>query len=588
MPELVDGIIAPMVVTLMMDALTMNAAAMDIFTDTLSEEHKALNVGSAGGSAGIDIAYQRLGERRGLGERRRLGDRKAPAILLIMGVAAQSIHWPDSFCRELAGRGLQILRFDNRDAGLSTHLTEAPVPDLQAALAGDLSTASYTLSDMAADAAGLLDALGIEAAHVVGASMGGQIAQTMAIEHPDRVLSLTSMMSTTGSRTVGQPSPDVLRELFSGPTATTRDEFVALFLRASRVVGSPGYPSDRREIADTAGRAFDRSHDSTATARQALATVASGDRTDLLRKVKIPTLVIHGLADRMCDVSGGRATAEAIPGAELVLIEGMGTTSRPACEARLQSGSRILCGASRPIGLLLLSRMVIEADDTGDLPVAVFQLPEGHEFRLSYVAGLSGMMEAMDADLDGSVIGDGIDLKGSGHEFRCDLAANVVLNGIEKDLTANGETCLVVIELEILGNKRAKSRQVAVIVGIEELGIERLDGFEELVGCGLCIASDERPSKQAEGEHNDERLLHMSGTPEWYSVFLRTRRQQGSGVCDEGNVSSIPVGFDDATSEYAYPQSVRDPACCSSTLGQGQQVRCSSAKYAANAEAGPI
>jgi pimeloyl-ACP methyl ester carboxylesterase len=315
MPELVDGIIAPIIATLMMDTPTTNASAMD----TLSEERKALNVGPAR----IQIAYQRL------------GDQRVPAVLLIMGVAAQSIHWPDSFCRALVSHGLQVIRFDNRDSGLSTRITDAPTPDLPAALAGDFSTVSYTLSDMAADAVGLLDALGIEQAHLVGASMGGQIAQTMAIEHPERVLSLTSMLSTTGNRAVGQTSPDVLGKLFSGPPATTRDEFIALFLRAARVVGSPGYPVDESEVANTAGRAFDRSHDMTGTARQGIATVASGDRTERLRKLQVPTLVIHGLADRMCDVSGGRATADAIPGAELVLIEGMGHNLPPGLRTDL-------------------------------------------------------------------------------------------------------------------------------------------------------------------------------------------------------------------------------------------------------------
>ena len=155
-------------------------------------------------------------------------------------------------------RGLQVIRFDNRDVGLSTHLTDAPPPNLPAALAGDLSSVSYTLSDMAADAVGLLDVLGFEKAHVVGASMGGAIAQTMAIEHPDRVRSLTSMMSTTGNMSVGQPSPDVLREVFSGPRATTRDEVIQQMLRAFRAVGSPGYPADEKEVAARAGRAYDR------------------------------------------------------------------------------------------------------------------------------------------------------------------------------------------------------------------------------------------------------------------------------------------------------------------------------------------
>jgi pimeloyl-ACP methyl ester carboxylesterase len=275
------------------------------------------------GPAGIDIAYQRFGKP------------DAPAVLLIMGIAAQSIAWPDAFCQALVDSGLQVIRFDNRDVGISTHLTEAPPPNLPAALAGDLSSVAYTLSDMADDAVGLLDALGFEKAHAVGASMGGAIAQTMAIEHPDRVRSLTSMMSTTGKMSVGQPSPDALREVFGGPRAVTRDEVIQQMLRASRAVGSPGYPADEREVAARAGRGYDRSYDPIGVARQAIASVASGDRTERLRHLEVPTLVIHGLADRMCDVSGGRATAEAIPGAELVLIEGMGHDLAPGLRAQL-------------------------------------------------------------------------------------------------------------------------------------------------------------------------------------------------------------------------------------------------------------
>ncbi len=287
--------------------------------DASTEDTKATKVGPAG----IDIAYQRL------------GNPDAPPVLLIMGVAAQYIHWPDAFCQALVESGLQVIRFDNRDAGLSSHLTDAPPPNLPAALAGDLSSVSYTLPDMAADTVGLLDVLGFKKAHIVGASMGGAIAQTMAIEHPHRVRSLTSMMSTTGNMSVGQPSPDVLREVFSGPRATTRDEVIQQMVRAFRVVGSPGYPSDENEIAARAGRAYDRSYDPIGTARQAIATVASGDRTERLRHLEVPTLVIHGLADRMCDPSGGRATAEAIPGAELVLIEGMGHDIPPGLRDQL-------------------------------------------------------------------------------------------------------------------------------------------------------------------------------------------------------------------------------------------------------------
>ena len=226
-------------------------------------DEKVLKVGPAK----IDIAYQRL------------GNRDAPIVLLIMGIAAQSIAWPDAFCHQLVDRGLQLIRFDNRDIGLSTHLTDAPPPDLPAALAGDLSSVSYTLSDMAADAVGLMDALGFNRAHMVGASMGGAIAQTMAIEHPSRVRSLTSMMSTTGNMAVGQASPAVLREVFGGPPAVTRDDVVQQTLRALRAVGSPGYPATSSEAAARAGRAYDRRYDPIGIARQAIASVASGNRT---------------------------------------------------------------------------------------------------------------------------------------------------------------------------------------------------------------------------------------------------------------------------------------------------------------------
>ncbi len=261
---------------------------------------------------GIEIAYKQLGKP------------DAPPLLLIMGVAAQMIHWPDDFCDALVAHGLRVIRFDNRDAGLSTHLSDAPAPDLPAALAGDFRSVSYTLSDMALDAVGLLDHLNISEAHAVGASMGGQIAQTLAIEHPERVRSLTSMMSTTGAKDVGQPSPEVLREVFSGPPAVTREDVIQRMVRARQATGSPAYPAREEDIRELAARAYDRAYDPLGTARQAVATVASGDRTERLRRLQVPALVIHGLADPMVDVSGGRATAACIPGAEFEWIEGMG------------------------------------------------------------------------------------------------------------------------------------------------------------------------------------------------------------------------------------------------------------------------
>ncbi|MGP0051658.1 MAG: alpha/beta fold hydrolase [Solirubrobacteraceae bacterium] len=209
-----------------------------------------------------------------------------------------------------------------------------PAPDLPAMLGGDLSSVSYTLSEMAADTIGLVDTLGLQEVHVVGASMGGAIAQTLAIEYPERVLSLTSMMSTTGDPAAGQPDPEILGPLFSGGRAVTREAYIARALRASALVGSPGYPSDEHTVAVAAGRAFDRGQDEVAAARQAVASLASGDRTQSLRELALPARVIHGLDDRMCDPSGGRATAAAIPDAELVLIDGMGTTCPRLCGRR--------------------------------------------------------------------------------------------------------------------------------------------------------------------------------------------------------------------------------------------------------------
>lgn len=286
-------------------------------------EERALNVGPAG----IDIAYERLGSRN------------APAVLLIMGAAAQLIHWPEAFCKALVDSGLQVIRFDNRDVGRSSHMTDAPAPDFPAVMGGDYTSVSYRLSDMAGDAVGLMDALGIDQAHVVGVSMGGQIAQTMAIDHPERVRSLISMSSTTGNNAVGKVWPEVLRAVFGKPVGDSREEVVQHRVMAMRVVGSPGYPMDEEEVTLRAGHAWDRGHDPAGIARQAIACIASGDRTEELRKLKVPTLVIHGLADHMVDVSGGRATADAIPGAEIVLIEGMGHDLAPGL--RLQLASRI-------------------------------------------------------------------------------------------------------------------------------------------------------------------------------------------------------------------------------------------------------
>ena len=251
------------------------------------------------------------------------GDATDPPLLLVMGLATQMIGWPDELCRALADRGHFVIRFDNRDIGLSTHLDAAGPADVPAIFSGDLSSASYTLSDMARDAAGLLDALGVDSAHVVGASMGGMIAQTLAIEHPDRVRSLISIMSTTGDRTVGGATQEALGVLLA-PPATTRDEAIERTVTTYRVIGSPAFALDEAALRERAGLSYDRAYDPAGVSRQLAAIWASGDRTPRLADVAAPTLVIHGEQDPLVMVSGGHATAKAIPGAELVVIDGMG------------------------------------------------------------------------------------------------------------------------------------------------------------------------------------------------------------------------------------------------------------------------
>jgi pimeloyl-ACP methyl ester carboxylesterase len=263
------------------------------------------------GPARIDIAYERFG-RPGL-----------PPVLLLMGLGTQMLGWPDGFCDALVARGLHVVRTDNRDIGLSSHLSDAPAPDLAAIFRGDASSASYTLSDMAGDTVGLIRSLALESAHLVGASMGGMIAQTIAIEHPDRVRSLTSIMSSTGDPSVGQATPQAMAALLS-PPGGTRAEAIERTLSILRVIGSPGFELDEADVRRRTGLAFDRAHDPLGVSRQFAAIAASGDRTAALRSLSVPTLVVHGADDPLVNVSGGRATARAIPGAELVVLDGMG------------------------------------------------------------------------------------------------------------------------------------------------------------------------------------------------------------------------------------------------------------------------
>jgi pimeloyl-ACP methyl ester carboxylesterase len=266
---------------------------------------------------GIDLDYDTFGASRD------------PALLLIMGFSAQKISWDEDFCRLLADRNFFVIRFDNRDVGLSTKIQDAPAPNLGAALGGDTSSASYTLEDMAADAAALLDGLNISTAHVVGMSMGGMIAQCLAIQEPARVLSLCSIMSTTGNQSVGQATPEAMGALLQ-PAPRTRDEALDLSVAVARVIGSPGFPFEEARIRQRAGATWDRCHDPAGVARQLIAIIASPERTEALQKVQAPTLVIHGEADVLVDPSGGRATAEAIAGSRLLTIPGMGHDLPPA------------------------------------------------------------------------------------------------------------------------------------------------------------------------------------------------------------------------------------------------------------------
>jgi pimeloyl-ACP methyl ester carboxylesterase len=250
------------------------------------------------------------------------GDPDDTPIVLIMGLATQMIAWHEDFCDQLAERGFHVVRFDNRDIGRSTHFDFRP-PSVKQMITRRLVPDQYTLSDMAEDTAGLLRELEIAPAHVVGASMGGMIGQTLAAEHPEVVRSLTSIMSTTGSRFHGQPALSVYRFLLR-PPPRDRDGYIERSAAVFGLVGSTGFPRDEQYIRERAGRSYDRGYDVRAGGRQLGAILASGDRTKRLRLIKAPTLVIHGSVDKMIRPSGGRATAKAIPGARLMMIEGMG------------------------------------------------------------------------------------------------------------------------------------------------------------------------------------------------------------------------------------------------------------------------
>jgi len=260
---------------------------------------------------GIEIAYQEA------------GDPGAEPLLLVMGLATQMLGWDEELCAMLADRGFRVVRFDNRDIGRSTKIEEAGLPKRTDMLLGRRRTAPYFLRDMAADTIGLMDHLGIGSAHLVGASMGGMIAQTVAIHHRERVRSLVSIMSTTGNRWLGLPTWKAFGTLVGRPGAS-REEAIEHTVKVFRTIGSPAYPMDEPRFRELAGASYDRSHSRAGVARQLHAITASGDRTAELERLRLPTTVLHGGSDPLIRPMAGRATARAIRDSRLRVFDGMG------------------------------------------------------------------------------------------------------------------------------------------------------------------------------------------------------------------------------------------------------------------------
>jgi pimeloyl-ACP methyl ester carboxylesterase len=259
---------------------------------------------------GITLCYETFGQP------------SDPTALLIMGLGTQMVAWQEEFCEALAERGLYVVRFDNRDIGRSTRMSGRP-PSISQLLRRSRSAARYTLADMAEDAVALLRELDLAPAHVIGASMGGMIAQTVAARHPESVRSLVSIMSNTGSRWSGQPSLRVY-SMFLRRAPQEREAFIDHMVGVFKTIGSRTLPRDPGELRELAARSFDRGHDVAGPGRQLGAIIAAGDRTPELRRITAPTLVVHGTADPLVTPSGGRATARAIAGARLMTVEGMG------------------------------------------------------------------------------------------------------------------------------------------------------------------------------------------------------------------------------------------------------------------------
>lgn len=255
------------------------------------------------------------------------GDRSSPALLLIAGNGAQLIFWDVEFCELLAKSGLFVIRYDNRDTGLSTKFDETGVPDLMAAfkaiMLGMPVKLAYSLDDMADDAVGLLDALSIDKAHICGISMGGMIAQVASCRYPERILSLTSMMSTTGNPDLPHARLEIIAAVFA-PAPVEREAYVEHYVNLWRMIWSPGFPFEEKRARTFMEQSYDRSYYPQGMARQNAAIIASGDRRPLLASLQVPTLVIHGSDDPLIPVEGGKDTVRTIPGASLMIIDGMG------------------------------------------------------------------------------------------------------------------------------------------------------------------------------------------------------------------------------------------------------------------------
>jgi len=260
---------------------------------------------------GITLAYESI------------GDSADPPVLLVMGLGMQLLGWPDEFCERLAGEGFHVVRFDNRDTGHSTHLKSIRTPTIRQLITRRFRPDQYDLGDMADDAARLLDELDISPAHVVGTSLGGMIAQTLAARRPEKVRSLTSIMSTTGNRLKGQPALPMVR-LLLGQAPKEREAYLDYVTGVFEAIGSPDLPRDIDAVREVAARSYDRGTDPPGSARQLGAVLRSGDRTRELGRITAPTLVFHGSRDKLIRPSGGKATAKAISGARLTVIDGMG------------------------------------------------------------------------------------------------------------------------------------------------------------------------------------------------------------------------------------------------------------------------